>query len=455
MIAAAVAVVVLVTAGLAVLPFTRYAYEAPGLQIALNTADGVVAALVGYLAYGRYRQSGRVRDLLLASSLGVLAVANLPLAAVPQALAAGGDSAFGAWGALFVRTLGGALFAAAALTSRSARVSRRTARKGVAAVAGGVVWLAVIGILAAERLPPAVPAVVREASDPWLASHPLVLAAQGLGVALYASAAFAFARAGTRERDEFLHWLAAAAVLAAGARVNYLLFPSLYSDFLYSGDLLRMGFYLLLVVGAAREIRSYWSARLGAAVARGRRDAFREVEDVVVHDLRVVLRRTEDLQGSVGAPATPAVEAAREALEDVEQVLRDVRREVETVAADEPVEVRLRDAVSAIATRRGLRVDVRVLPGADVPQRSEAVLGLACEAVRGAARHGNASAVTITLSSDPLRLVVQDDGVALQDSATERAAGLQRMRSRADDSGGALTVSSAPGGGTTVIVDWL
>ena len=43
-------------------------------------------------------------------------------------------------------------------------------------------------------------------------------------------------------------------MLAAFARVNYLLFPSLYTEWAYSGDALRLGFYLLLLAGAAREI---------------------------------------------------------------------------------------------------------------------------------------------------------------------------------------------------------
>ena len=49
-----------------------------------------------------------------------------------------------------------------------------------------------------------------------------------------------------------------ACALAAFARVNYVLFPSLYTEWFYTGDLLRFGSYLLFLVGAAREVEMYW-----------------------------------------------------------------------------------------------------------------------------------------------------------------------------------------------------
>lgn len=257
----AFAVVVVLTAALALLSFVPYAVRVPELQIALNTADGVIALVVAYLVYGRYRQTSRVRDLLLTSSLVVLAVANLPLAAVSQAVAMTQLRELDQWLPLFMRTTGAVLLAAAALTPRRVRVGRRAARRAVAGLVAATAWVWVCGLLAAEALPPAVPkGRLPDVAEPLVVGHPLLLALQGVGIVLFGAAAWSFARAARRERDEFLHWLAAASVLAAGARVNYLLFPSLYTDFLYTGDLLRLGFYLLLLVGAAREIHSYWAA---------------------------------------------------------------------------------------------------------------------------------------------------------------------------------------------------
>jgi len=269
----------------AVLPFVRYAYRSPALHIAIETADAVIALVVAYLVYGRYRQNSRQRDLLLTASLVVLAVANLPLTAVPAALALDEGEHLDAWAPLLVRVLGAALFAAAALTPRRRRLEAGEARRWITLLALLLLWLVVAGVLAANRLPAAVPTdIAIDATRPFVAGHPLLIAAQALSLVLYVSASVAYTRSAAAENDEFLQWLGAAAVLAAGARVNYLLFPSLYTDYLYTGDVLRLGFYLLLLVGAAREIRSYWSARVEAAVVRGRRDVTREIRDGLLPD---------------------------------------------------------------------------------------------------------------------------------------------------------------------------
>ena len=57
--------------------------------------------------------------------------------------------------------------------------------------------------------------------------------------------------------SELSLWLANACVLAAFARLHYFMFPSLYSEWVYTGDFFRLGFYVLLVIGAAREIARF------------------------------------------------------------------------------------------------------------------------------------------------------------------------------------------------------
>jgi hypothetical protein len=62
--------------------------------------------VVGYLALGRYRESARAQDLLLACGLAILAVANLVLTAVPAAVALSGGSELTRWTPLLVRVFG-------------------------------------------------------------------------------------------------------------------------------------------------------------------------------------------------------------------------------------------------------------------------------------------------------------------------------------------------------------
>ena len=451
----ALLVVVVLTATVAGLRSLSYAYEAPGLQVVLNTADAVIALVVAYLVHGRYRQHGRVRDLLLTSGLVVIAVANLPVTAVAQALSVDDREQYH-WLALLVRTLAAVLFAAAAVTPRTARVDRRAGRRAVLGSAVVGCWLAAIALLMADRLPSTLPEdLPRAAGGPLLVGHPALVALQAVAMLLFAAAALAFHRAARRERDEFLLWVAAATALAAGARLNYLLFPSLYSDYLYTGDLLRLGFYLLLLVGAAREIRSYWSGRLAAAVARGRRDAVREVEEVVLSALQNVADRAGTARTShAETDSQQVVRAVREALAVTQGLLSDVRGDGGEALLEEPFDVRLRDAVEAIAARRGARVDVRVLPGADLPAHAEDLISICCAAVRGAVLHGAAQSVVVTVAEAPLRIVVTDDGVAVE-ATPDRETSLRWIRSRAAERGGAVSLSSPGGQGTTLTVDWL
>ncbi|MFF5501504.1 GAF domain-containing sensor histidine kinase [Streptomyces roseolus] len=94
---------------------------------------------------------------------------------------------------------------------------------------------------------------------------------------------------------------------------------------------------------------------------------------------------------------------------------------------------------------------VRALPAA----QEEAVLRVAQEALHNALRHAEAARVAVTLArhGQGARLTVADDGRGF-DPATVRSAGrhlgLVSMRDRAAGVGGALTVTSAPGEGTTI-----
>ena len=80
---------------------------------------------------------------------------------------------------------------------------------------------------------------------------------------------------------------------------------------------------------------------------------------------------------------------------------------------------------------------------------------IGCEAVLNAVRHAAASACTVTLRGvdGGLALTVRDDGRGLPDNAEEHV-GLRSMRERAEELGGTIHITGAPGSGTTVGV-WL
>ncbi|MEU3451205.1 GAF domain-containing sensor histidine kinase [Streptomyces thermolilacinus] len=94
---------------------------------------------------------------------------------------------------------------------------------------------------------------------------------------------------------------------------------------------------------------------------------------------------------------------------------------------------------------------IRALPAA----QEEALLRVAQEALHNALRHSGATGVTVRLArhGQGACLTVTDDGKGFDPRAVRRAGrhlGLVSMRDRASGVGGALTVHSAPGEGTTI-----
>jgi signal transduction histidine kinase len=446
-----------VTLAVVLVPFLHFAYRAPTLRAVLETLNAVIALLVAFLIYGRFRQSRRMQDLLMALALCTVAVANLALTALPSAVALARGEEFSRWEGLAMRLVGTVVLATAALVPAAVTVRRRTAAAVVTATAGVVAALAITGLLLGTALPPTVdPAIgLGDASTPRLVAHPLVLAVHALGALAYAVAAVAFTRQSDRTADRLLRWVGAACVLAAAARVHYLLFPSLYSDYVHTGDVLRLGFYLVLLTGAAAEIRSYWELRLQAAVHDDRRRMARELHDGLTQELTYIASQSKRLTARPGDSGTAEriSAAAARALDEARRAITALVRPV-----DQPFAQALQQLVDELADR----YDVKIVTHLDRrgtsldPLQGETLLRIVGEAVRNAVRHGRAHRVEIRMDASPLCLSVADDGTGFDPDrpADHRPGGfgLTSMRERAESLGGRLAVTSAPGEGAIVRV---
>lgn len=444
------------TVAVAILPFARFAYRAPALHVAVETAISVIALLVGYLVYGRLRQTRRLQDLLLVIALSTVAVASLVLTALPSAVLAREDD-LTSWAPLGVRLLGTATLAAAALTPARYRVGRRRAATVATGFGALVVTLTAAAVAWGSRLPPAVdPLLLDDGSRAQLQAHPAVLAVQVVGIALYGTAAVAFARQADGRGDELLRWVAAGCVLASFARVHYLLFPSLYSEYVYTGDLLRLGFYLALLTGGGREITSYWQARAQAAVLEDRRRMARDLHDGLIQELAYIAAQSRRLAERPGD--TVAVERIASA---AGRAIDESRRAIATLTrhTGEPFPTVLRQATEEMAGRYDVKIVTDLDPATDVDEpMAEALLRITGEAVRNAIHHGRAGRIHVSLRAEPLELVVTDDGsgfpVDAPGGGRTGGFGLTSMRERAAGVGANLTIDSMPGEGTTVRVSW-
>jgi signal transduction histidine kinase len=442
-----------ITALVSVAPGVRFAYRSPSAHVAIDTAATIIALLAAFLLLERFRQTGMRRDLLLVAALGVMAASSLCLSVVP-ALAGLGSEPATTWAKFAARLLGaglftGASFARAVRLRAPARSARRTLVGCLAAVAG----LSLLALLLGTSLPlPIDPALSPAAAGrPRVVGNPVILGGQLVAMVLLVCAAAGFARSAAAERDVLTSWLAVGAILAALARLNYFLFPSQYTSFIYTGDFFALAFHLVLLVGAARQIHAYHCELANLAVLDERRRIARDLHDGLAQDLAFIVSQS---RGSAAAGRLDQLASAAErALDDSRAAIAALTRPL-----DEPLDAALARVAHEAAERLGARASLQLEAGIDLPAPlREALLRIAREAIANAARHGGAQAVTVSLSrAADLRMTVADDGCGFDPGAPPRRPGggfgLISMRERAEAVGGTLAVSSAAGRGTTVEV---
>lgn len=453
---AALAVGAVVTTLIITIPAFVFGFRSPSAHLVVDTVDACIALLAAYLVYGRFLRSGRVQDLLLLQGLVLLAVGGLALRVVVFLLAGTGTGRLDVWLPLTVRLAAAVLIAAASVTSgRRVRWhgwGRWAATPPLAFVV--LVWI-VLGSLGSlpVALDPALSPV--SAVRPLVVGHPLLLGAQGLNMLCFLLASVAFTVQARRGEDDLVRWLGPACALASFARLNYLLFPSIYSDWLYVGDLLRVAFFLLLLVGAAGEISEYWSRQTRAAVVEDRRRVARELHDGVVQELGFIRLESAGLKSLDPERSSRILGACDRAIDETRQAIEALR-----ASGDEPLSVVLQRALRHVADRHGLDVQVDVEPSVSVgPEQRHTLVQIAREAVVNAARHSGARTVTVRVSTetDGRRLVVEDDGRGFDVDTVSPSAGgfgLTSMRERADTLPGEFDIRSTPGTGTAVTVRW-
>jgi signal transduction histidine kinase len=424
------------------------------VRLALETSGSLMVLVAGFLVYGRLLRRMYLDELLLASALAVLALSNLLFVTVPT-MAGWAPDDLTVWAAPIARSLGALLFALAAFVPhRGMRRSGHLLSLTAAAVITAIGLAAIFVHAFSRRWPPKYAATVtpQAIAQPALHSHPALFAFELLVALLYGLAAIGFLRRSRRFSDEFFGWLAVAAVLAVASHVNYSLFPSLYSQsMLYTGDIFRFAFYVALLVGCMREIRSYWRVLSETAVQEDRRRIARDLHDGLAQELAYISRNLDLLVSEANTDAVARLRLA------VERARLESRRAINTLAAanDQAVEVALAEAASEIAERFRIELDLDLVPGIRLsPTRAEALIRIACEAITNAARHSGARGVTLRLErrGAVARLRVSDNGCGFDTAIQDRGFGLTSMRERARAVGGDLRIHSALGRGSEVEV---
>ena len=433
-----------------------FAYRNVPLDAAAETAAALISIAAAQLAWGRFRQSLTQSDLLLAGALAVFAVANLLFSAIP-AISDPEPGSFATWAPAGGRLLGAALLAASAVVvDQVLRHPMRDARRLLVAILVALAGLTLAVAFGGDALPKAVPAELSPVagSQPRVVGNPVVLTSELLSMLLFAVAAIGYARMADVRHDVFAYWLAVAATLGAFSRLNFFLFPSLYSPYFYTGDVLRLGFFIAIAIGGMLEMRRLRRVLASATVLEERERIAREIHDGVAQDLAFILQQGRRIAADPQAPSrvSALVAAAERALDECRHAVAALTR-----GGDEPLAEALTLTAVETAGREGAEVETSIDGDVTVTAvTQEALLRVTREAIINAIRHGNAGTVRVEFRSAPvLQLEVADDGVGF-DVAKAMAApgrmGLRSMTARINAIGGDLDIHSRPGQGTRVVV---
>jgi signal transduction histidine kinase len=429
----------------------RLAYESPSLHVAFETAAASIALLAAYLVLGHFRHTKEVDALLLACGLAIVGGVNLFLGVLPAAL----DQELGTpstWMSAVGRLLATAVLVAAAWAPPVRVRGANVQRLALLTTANVLVVLWLVLLFTGDRLPVALdPALGPELSSAArFIGHPLVHGVQLAGALLFVTAAFGFLR--KPAQGELSRWVAPACIFAGFANVHYFLFPSLYSRWFYTGDVFRLCFYLLLVIGVAREIWHSQAQGRRLAVLEERRRIARDLHDGLAQELSFIAGAAESLRSkpgtalglaSIGAAAERALDESRRAIAALTQ------------SPDEPLDLAVAQAAFEVANRVGARLTLELDPTVTVsPSTREQLARIVREAVTNAARHGKAEKVTVALmNGNGLTLRIVDDGVGFEPLAADGTGfGLVSMSERARALGGELRIFSTPAAGTAVEV---
>jgi len=215
---------VVATAAVALAPQFPPSYRRQAADLTMETALSVIGLLACALVFSRLRRRPQLNEFMLACAIAVLALSNLFLVTVPVVAGWPPDD-LTVWGAPVAGSFGALLFGLAAwVPNRPLRPSGPLLAAGAGGGTAAVMLTLVLVPAFARSLPPQAVAALAPGSARLNVLLRLVQLGLQLAMALlYGVAAVGFLRRFRQGREEFLGWLAVAAVLAVAAQVNYLI----------------------------------------------------------------------------------------------------------------------------------------------------------------------------------------------------------------------------------------
>lgn len=436
---------------------SRFQLTSASDQAIVETTATLISTVAAALFAGRFWRHLRLRDLLLAVGLAVIAASNLGAdLLLAGSLVIAGHS--GAWVVIGGRLAGWLLIAGSAVV-RDRRLRRPTEgelRLIFAAVGALAAFAAIVVALDAHVT------AYEALHDGPLGNPTATLVAQILLALVTAFAAVAFRREASLHDSPPAQLLALACAFAAAAALAACAAPTVYASRVGISDVLRLGWLVALFACVCVEWSLDERHASANALARERRRVAADVHDLIMQDLSFALAGARALADDPGRAreASTVVSAGERALAGARGVVSAL-----TEQSKQPIGRALESSVRVAARHTPLTFDAGAseeAPQADEATRN-ALVHIGREAVTNAVKHARASAIAVVLAhDDEWRLTVRDDGCGFGPDRRARGAdggpagdtggfGLASMRHHAETLGGSLRVHS-DGRGTTVEV---
>ena len=202
------------------------------------------------------------------------------------------------------------------------------------------------------------------------------------------------------------------------------------------------------------------SQQLVAAQEEERKNLSRELHDHVAQvltALRMELGRIERTRAPGDARVGAAVAESKKLVDSMFCTVRDLALGLRPSMLDDcglqaALEWHVRDFTGRYGVDVGLTIDGSF---EGLPDRHRTCVYRAIqEALTNCVRHAHASAITITVTGRPDRLVasIADNGVGLNPARSRNGLGLRGIEERVKELNGAMTIGKAKGGGTTLAI---
>ena len=194
-----------------------------------------------------------------------------------------------------------------------------------------------------------------------------------------------------------------------------------------------------------------------------RRRLAREIHDTLLQGVVGIAVQLRALLAAAERRDNDTTEQLRSVIALAEQTVHEARHAVWNLRSPQHTRYELSRHLELIATERaGANTEVRVsvigTPREIGSSQRTAAIRIVQEAVTNAVRHGGAKRIDLRIDygTHRCRLTITDDGVGFvadhRIAGPEEGWGMRGMYERARRLGGSLSVRSAPGAGTSVLV---